>query len=105
MAWRTASPHLRGTGIELMPSTQEMTMKKFAIAGFMTAMMVAMASNAMARDQQATGPELDNQLNWQMQGDFGGARASAHVPSRIRTNPSADQQAIDFQATGQSGSY
>ena len=80
-------------------------MKKFAIAGFMTAMMVAMASNAMARDQQATGPELDNQLNWQVQRDFGGARASARVPSHVRANSSADRQAIDFQATGQSGSY
>jgi hypothetical protein len=84
-----------------MPNTQEMTMKKFAIASVLSVLMVATASNAMAYDRQATGPEMDNQLNWQAARDFGGARASGHV----RTNPSVDQEAIDFQATGQSGSY
>jgi hypothetical protein len=48
---------------------------------------------------------MDNQLNWQAARDFGGAHASARVPSHVRANPSADQEAIDFQATGQSGSY
>jgi hypothetical protein len=83
-----------------MSSQQETTMKKFAIAGFVSAMMVAMASNAMARDQQATGEELDNQLNWQMSRDFGGAHASARVPGHVRTNRGANQERIDFQATG-----
>jgi hypothetical protein len=67
--------------------------------------MVATASNAMAYDRQATGPEMDNQINWQAARDFGGARAEARVPSHVRANPSAEQQAIDFQATGQDGSY
>ena len=75
-------------------------MKKYAIAAFLSAMMVAVASNAMARDQQATGEELDNQLNWQMSRDFGGAHASARVPGHVRANRAAEQQGIDFQAVG-----
>jgi hypothetical protein len=74
-------------------------MKKLAIAGVLTATMVAFASNAMAFDRQATGPELDNQLNWQMSRDFGGAYASARVPGPVKAN-SAEQQAVDFQAVG-----
>jgi hypothetical protein len=83
-----------------MPITQEMIMKKFAIAGVLTAVMVAFASNAMARDQQATGEELDNQLNWQMSRDFGGAHASARAPAQVRTNRAAEQEGVDFQAVG-----
>jgi hypothetical protein len=78
---------------------QEMTMKKFAIAA-LSVMMVSIASNATASDQQATGPEMDNQLNWQAARDFGGAHASARDPGTVRTNPTADQQAVDFQAVG-----
>ena len=75
-------------------------MKKYVIAGFVSAMMVAMASNAMARDQQATGEELDNQLNWQMSQDFGRAHASARTARPARTNAAAEQQGVDFQAVG-----
>ena len=75
-------------------------MKKFAIAGVLMATMVAFASNAMAFDRQATGPELDNQLNWQMSRDFGGAHASARVPGPVKANSTAEQQAVDFQAVG-----
>ena len=75
-------------------------MKKFAIAGILTATMVALASNAMAFDRQATGPELDNQLNWQMSRDFGGAHASARVPGPVKANTATEQQAVDFQAVG-----
>jgi hypothetical protein len=105
MAWRTRAHIFMAPASQRMPNTQEMTMTKFAIASVLSVLMVATASNAMAYDRQATGPEMDNQLNWQAARDFGGARDSARVPSHVRTNPSADQEAIDFQATGQSGSY
>ena len=70
-------------------------MKKYVIAGFVSAMMVAVASNAMA-GQQTTAAALDNQLNWQMSRDFGGAHASA----RVRTDRAGEQQGADFQAVG-----
>ena len=75
-------------------------MKKFAIAGVLSVLMVATASNAMAYDRQATGPEMDNELNWQAARDFGGAHASARAPANVRINPTAEQQAVDFQAVG-----
>jgi hypothetical protein len=76
-----------------------MTMKKLAIA-VLSVMMVATASNAMAFDRQATGPEMDNQINWQAAHDLGGAYASARTPDTVRTNRAAEQQAVDFQAVG-----
>ena len=50
-------------------------------------------TSAMARDQQATGAELDNQLNWKVARDAG-AYASAHVSGGIPNST------IDFQAVG-----
>ena len=75
-------------------------MKKFAIAGALSAAMVAFASNARAYDQQAIGEARDNALNWQMSRDFGGAYASARTPEHVRTNRAAEQQGVDFQAVG-----
>ena len=75
-------------------------MKKFAIAGVLSVLMIATASNAMAYDRQADGPALDNALNWQQGRDFGGAYASARTPTIARTNPAAEQQGVDFQAVG-----
>ena len=75
-------------------------MKKFAIAGVLSVMMAAFASNAMAYDRQATDDEMDNALNWQRARDFSGAYASARTPARARINRSAEQQAVDFQAVG-----
>lgn len=75
-------------------------MKKFAIAGVLTAVMVAFASNAMALDRQATPEEMDNATNWQQARDFGGAYASARTPAHIRTNRAGEQQGVDFQGVG-----
>jgi len=75
-------------------------MKKFAIASVLSVLMVATASNAMAYDRQATGPEMDNELNWQAARDFGGAHASARAPAQVRTNRAAEQEGVDFQAVG-----
>jgi hypothetical protein len=60
--------------------------------------LVGGATAAMASDQQATAAELDNQLNWQMARDFGGAHASARKPGPVTNDLS--QSAIDFQAQG-----
>jgi hypothetical protein len=79
-----------------MSNPQEMTMKKLAIAGLLALMTATGATSAFA-GQQTTAAALDNQLNWQMARDFGGARASV---TRVRPNTTSDQQAIDFQAVG-----
>jgi hypothetical protein len=80
--------------------TQEMALKKFAIAGVFTAVMVAFASNAMALDRQATPEEMDNATNWQQTRDFGGAHASARTPAQVRINRAGEQQGVNFQAVG-----
>jgi hypothetical protein len=79
-------------------------MKSFAIVGFLSAMMVAVASNAMA-GQQVTAAEQDNALNWSVARDVGSAYASARIPNEvradtIRTNSGLPESAIDFQALG-----
>jgi len=78
-------------------------MKNFAIVGFLSAMMVAAASSAMA-GQQTTAAEKDNALNWSAAHDFGGAYASTRVPSQarveVRTNSNLPESTIDFQAQG-----
>lgn len=76
-------------------------MKKLAMAGLLALMTATSATSAFA-GQQDTGPEMDNQLNWQMARDFGRAHASV---TRVRPNTAndqraIDQQAIDFQAVG-----
>jgi hypothetical protein len=64
------------------------------LTAFLTATVLAVGmTSAMARDQQATGAELDNQLNWSM-ARTAGAHASAQVPGGI------PQSSIDFQAVG-----
>ena len=60
--------------------------------------LIGSATAAMASNQQATAAGLDNQLNWQMARDFGGAHASARVPGPVTNGLS--QSAIDFQAQG-----
>jgi hypothetical protein len=79
-----------------MSKTQEMTMKKLAIAGLLALMTATGATSAFA-GQQTTAAALDNQLNWQMARGFGGAHASV---TRVRPNTANDQRAIDFQAVG-----
>ena len=64
------------------------------LTAFLTATVLAVGvTSAMARDQQATGAELDNQANWQAARDAG-AHASARVSGGIPNST------IDFQAVG-----
>ena len=70
------------------------------LTAILTATVLAVGvTGAFARDQQATGAELDNQLNWGAARDFGQAHASVRAPAVVKRN-TIPQSSIDFQEQG-----
>jgi hypothetical protein len=70
------------------------------LTAILTATVLAVGvTGAFARDQQATGAELDNQQNWAAARDFGQAHASARAPAVVQRN-TIPQSSIDFQEQG-----
>lgn len=70
------------------------------LTSLLTAAVLAVGiTSAMARDQQATTAEMDNQLNWAAARDFGQAHASVRAPAVVKRN-TIPQSSIDFQEQG-----
>ena len=70
------------------------------LTAILTATVLAVGvTGAFARDQQATGAELDNQQNWAAARDFGQAHASVRAPAVVQRN-TIPQSSIDFQEQG-----
>jgi hypothetical protein len=127
MARRSIAPHLNGVGVDplglekapvaitgdsvprerSMPRRlrthldhkQQRRLAMKMLTAFLTATVLAVGvTGAFARDQQATGAELDNQLNWRAAHDAG-AYASARAPAVVERN-TIPQSSIDFQEQG-----
>jgi hypothetical protein len=70
------------------------------IATFVTVMLVAGATSAMASDLQGSNEAPGYQLSVQAAQNFGGAHASARIPGEVRNSTFNVPTSHDFQLDG-----